>query len=370
MPRMTKIVTGVGIAGALMIAMALIMRELEVPPSEPSTTIASAPPAPMVPLPPVAEAEPSPSPPEPPTSPPETVAVAPAPETTAAAPPLETATAAPPPETSAVTPSPETAAVTASREPGAATLPAMPGTPARRPKPLTPSGDSPVLALPPETAAVPTAAGAALPALPVQEVKPRAPHMVADDQPLPVPHVTIQDRQGRVLSRPASTQSAMAPPGPRAQTALPSLAPAAGPQRMPQPQGSLQPIPATLTGPAHATGTVSIALDGHQVRLFGVQPPSTADRCTLGRGGVVPCSEVTQEVLASRVARSPSVTCRVPSGLSESIPARVCLDAGGADIAGYLVAEGLALADRNSSADYVGAEGIAQSYSKGLWHYR
>jgi endonuclease YncB( thermonuclease family) len=194
--------------------------------------------------------------------------------------------------------------------------------------------------------------------------------MVADDQPLPVPHVTIQDRQGRVLSRPASTQSAMAPPAPRGQAPLPSLAPAAGSPRVPEPQGPLRPIPAMLTGPAHATGTVSIALDGHQVRLFGIQPPATSDRCTLGRGGVVPCSEVTQEVLAARVARSPSVTCRVPSGLSESSPARVCLDAGGSDIAGYLVAEGLALADRTGSADYVGAEGIAQSYSKGLWHYR
>jgi len=114
-----------------------------------------------------------------------------------------------------------------------------------------------------------------------------------------------------------------------------------------------------------------IALDNHQVRLFGIQPPATSDRCTLGRGGVVPCSEVTQEVLAARVApQAPSVTCRVPSGLSEAARRASCLDAGGSDIAGYLVAEGLALADRTGSADYVGAEGIAQSYSKGLWHYR
>jgi endonuclease YncB( thermonuclease family) len=210
----------------------------------------------------------------------------------------------------------------------------------------------------------------ALPALPVQEVRPRAPHVVTDDQPLPIPHVTIQDRQGRIISRPAPSQTAMAPPAPRSQAPLSSLAPAAGSQRMPEPQGTLQPIPATLSGPAHATGTVSIALDGHQVRLFGVVPPSSTDRCALGRGGLAPCSDVTQEVLAARVARSPSVSCRVPAGLSESSPARICVDASGGDIAGYLVAEGLALADRNTSADYVGAEGIAQSYSKGLWHYR
>ena len=244
------------------------------------------------------------------------------------------------------------------------------------PIPPVPAPETPAEAPPPapDVAAVAPAPPAdALPALPVQEVKPRAVHTVEDDQPLPIPHVTIQDRQGRVLSRPAPAKTAMAPPAPRGSTSLLSLAPTAGAQRVPppaMPAGPLQPIPATLSGPAHAMGTVSLGLDGHAVRLFGVLPPAASDRCTQGRGGLVPCAEVTEEVLAARVARSPSVTCRVPPGLSESSPARVCLDATGGDIAGYLVAEGLALADRKTSSDYVGAEGIAQSYGKGLWHYR
>lgn len=259
---------------------------------------------------------------------------------------------------------------------------------AQSPEPSVASANPPPVPLPPpappevaaeapapasDTAAAAPPPSNALPPLPVQEIAPRMPHMVSDDQPLPIPHVTIQDRQGRVLSRPAPAQTAMAPPAPRGQAPLSSLAPAAGSHRVPhvaEPQAPLQPIPATLSGPATATGTVSLGLDGHAIKLFGVLPPASTDRCALGRSGLMPCSEVTQEVLASRVARSPSVTCRVPPGLSESSPARICLDASGGDIAGYLVAEGLALADRNSSADYVGAEGIAQSYNKGLWHYR
>ena len=260
-----------------------------------------------------------------------------------------------------------------------------PPTVASAPPPAVPlppvAAPEPPAAPPSDTAAETPAPSDALPPLPVQQIEPRVAHMVDDDVPLPIPHVTVEDRSGRVLSRPAPAHIAMAPPAPRASTPLSSLAPiapTAGAQRTPHPApaprppqiAALQPIPATLSGPAHATGTISLGLDGHAVRLFGVLPPASTDRCTLGRGSLQPCYEVTQEVLASRVARSPSVTCRVPPGLSESNPSRICLDAEGGDIAGYLVAEGLALADRRTTGDYIGAEGIAQSYGKGLWHYR
>jgi endonuclease YncB( thermonuclease family) len=115
---------------------------------------------------------------------------------------------------------------------------------------------------------------------------------------------------------------------------------------------------------------VSLAIDGHTVRLYGVLPPASTDRCTLGTGTPQVCAEVTQAMLAARLARSASVTCQLPPGAGSADPARICLDASGVDIAGYLVGEGLVVADRNAGGGYTDAESIARSYGKGLWHFR
>jgi endonuclease YncB( thermonuclease family) len=127
---------------------------------------------------------------------------------------------------------------------------------------------------------------------------------------------------------------------------------------------------ATVIGPASATGAVSLAVRGQSVRLYGVQPPGDADRCVSPRGYTMSCADVTREILAERLARSAAVTCRLPPYRRIDEPPRICLDGGGVDIAGYLVAEGLALADPRESRDYLGAQGIAKSYRKGLWAYR
>jgi endonuclease YncB( thermonuclease family) len=127
---------------------------------------------------------------------------------------------------------------------------------------------------------------------------------------------------------------------------------------------------ATVIGPASATGAVSLAVHGQSVRLYGVLPPGDADRCVSLRGSATSCADVTREVLSERLAKSASVTCRLPPHVRSDEPARICLDGSGVDIAGYLVAEGLALADPRQARDYVGAEGIAKSYRKGLWAYR
>jgi endonuclease YncB( thermonuclease family) len=185
-----------------------------------------------------------------------------------------------------------------------------------------------------------------LPELPVQEVRPLNAHPVPDTEP-PVPHVTLQDRQGNVIARPAQN------PVPRQQAALP---PSPAP-------------PPSLKGLARATGTVSLAIEGHTLRLHGVLPPASTDRCSLGTAEPQPCAEVTQAMLAARLARSATVTCRMPAGASASDTARICLDATGVDLAGFLIAEGLAVADRRV-ADYAGAEGIARSAHRGLWLYR
>ena len=262
--------------------------------------------------------------------------------------------------------------------------------PANEPPPSEPTPAPPEAAMKPQAAdepaplpppVPPSPPGQSLSALPVQTVEPRAAHAVPETEPTVIPHVTLLDRQGHPLAR----SSASAPPpsyvpsvGPAPNGAASSVPPtsykpsvsARGVVAQPAQQAALPPVPASLSGAAHATGTVSLAIDGHVVRLYGVLPPASTDRCALGTGAPQSCAEVTQTILAARLARSASVTCQLPPGVGAGDPARICLDAMGADIAGYLVGEGLAVADRHAGGGYASAEGIAQSGGKGLWHFR
>jgi len=198
-----------------------------------------------------------------------------------------------------------------------------------------------------------------LPPLPEQDISVQPVHPVPDYRTAPVPHVTMEDRNGNPIGRSAA---APAPPAP-------ATAPSA-PAPSPRPQQAPPPVPATLTGPAQATGTTMLALQGHSVRLFGIAAPASGDRCRPGTGEPRPCTEVTQRMLADRLAHSANVTCALPPGASAGTPARICLDDKGVDIAGFLVGEGLALDDPRQTQDYRSAEGVARSLKKGLWAYR
>jgi len=239
--------------------------------------------------------------------------------------------------------------------------------------------------------------------LPVQEVDPLVVHTVPDAAAAPVPHVTIQDREGHALGRvsasappppsyvpsvgPAPNYAASnAPPpsyrpsvGPALSSVAPSPPPASYRPAVPpsavaakpmEEAAARPPAPSSLSGPAHATGTVSLAVNGQSVRLYGVLPPASTDRCALGTGAPQTCAEVTQAMLAARLARSASVTCQLPPRASATDPARICLDATGVDVAGYLVGEGLAVADPHAGNGYAGAESAARSSGKGLWRFR
>src|SRR5208282_5257651 len=98
---------------------------------------------------------------------------------------------------------------------------------------------------------------------------------------------------------------------------------------------------------------------GRPVRLFGVKPVPPTNRCALGQGDARNCAEVARDALAQRLQRRPNVFCRVPAGQRAGESAAICLDANGVDLGGFLVAEGLALADTSRSYDYFGSQGIA-----------
>jgi endonuclease YncB( thermonuclease family) len=196
---------------------------------------------------------------------------------------------------------------------------------------------------PPREASPPAPAAAAAPDLPTVEVKPRPVYAVPNDEPA-VPKVTLFDRSGKEI--------------PTRQAALPPYVP-------PTPSPPIVPF----GGSAQAAGGTTLAVAGKKVQLFGVRVADPRDRCGLGPGDARNCGDVARDALAQRLRRYPNVSCQMPPG-QRGDPAAVCIDASGTDLGGFLVAEGLALADISQSYEYFGSEGVARYYRRGLWRNR
>lgn len=177
--------------------------------------------------------------------------------------------------------------------------------------------------------------------LPTVEVKPRPVHTVPDDTPPPAPV--------RLLAPPAP--ETVAPPAP--------------------PPVPKQLAAVLISGAARVDNSVSLSVRGRIVPLFGVRAPAGGDRCAAAPGpSPRACGDVARDALASRLRPNTTVSCRVPPGQRGGRGAAVCLDSTGVDLAGFLVAAGFALADPAQSYDYVGAEGVARTFRRGLWRYR
>ena len=254
-----------------------------------------------------------------------------------------------------------------------------------------------------ETAAAPPAASAtaaALPELPTRAVGEWRTHVVPEDtSPGPAKPFDVRVPSTGAAPSPPGAGSAQRPPAnasspigptfrPFAALHLPSAsdqfqpraggppAPPPAPSRTPAPRGAPGP---QIAGAATAAGATALRVGGQPLHLFGIRPPANGDRCVVaGTAGAangapahrtLPCIDQAQGTLAARLARKANISCRFPGAARPDGPA-ICLDGDGVDLAGLLVAEGLALADPAQSYDYVGAEGIARAQKRGLWLFR
>jgi endonuclease YncB( thermonuclease family) len=193
-----------------------------------------------------------------------------------------------------------------------------------------------------DAAAAPS--GESLPQLPTVEVAPRPVHTVPGYEPPPAP--VIFDGRAAGIAAPQLSERRAPPPMPA--------------QRPTQ----------TISGVARLGELLSLSVGGHSLALFGVRLPAIGDRCSAERSVPRACGEVARAALATRLGASGTVSCRIPPGQPNHRAAAICLDSRGVDLGGLLVGEGLALADRTQSYDYVGAEGVARSLRRGLWRFR
>ena len=125
--------------------------------------------------------------------------------------------------------------------------------------------------------------------------------------------------------------------------------------------------PHQFSGAATATGAVELKVDTTSISLFGIKPPADRDRCADAGGD---CLAVAKRALADRIGASGKVSCRIPNPRPGAVTYALCLDPTGFDLSGFLIAQGLALADTGQSYDYVGAESIARNLKRGLWKFR
>jgi endonuclease YncB( thermonuclease family) len=126
--------------------------------------------------------------------------------------------------------------------------------------------------------------------------------------------------------------------------------------------------PRQFSGTATATGGVELKVDATPVALFGIKRAAEGDHCG-GTAADSDCATAARQALAERVSEG-KVSCRIPNPHPGGPTFALCLDPNGVDLSGFLIAQGLALADTGQSYDYVGAEGIARNLKRGLWKFR
>jgi endonuclease YncB( thermonuclease family) len=104
--------------------------------------------------------------------------------------------------------------------------------------------------------------------------------------------------------------------------------------------------------------------DYKELRLHGIDAPESKQVCVSG-GAKYRCGQKAALALSDRIGRG-SVTCEAKDTDRYSRVIAVCFK-GQEDLNGWLVSEGLAVAYRRYSQDYVGQENNAKAASIGLW---
>lgn len=126
-----------------------------------------------------------------------------------------------------------------------------------------------------------------------------------------------------------------------------------------------------MTGAALAGGP-AVVLDGDTLRiggevlgLYGIAAPGRAQTCETVSGERRPCGLESARALARHIGAA-ELACE-PRGLDRHHRKVVLCRIGGEDLAGWLVENGHAVADRLSATVYVAAETSAWARRRGLW---
>ena len=121
----------------------------------------------------------------------------------------------------------------------------------------------------------------------------------------------------------------------------------------------------SLYGKARAYDGHTLLVDGHPVRLNGVEAPGLRQVCSTGARTTWRCGQKAFERLSALV-RAGKVRCTVTSPAGHGAAA-TCSASQTKDIGALLVGEGLALPNRQSLGAYNSAASGAMNARRGLW---
>jgi endonuclease YncB( thermonuclease family) len=199
---------------------------------------------------------------------------------------------------------------------------------------------------------------------------PAAPDAAAPaDAPAAAPNALPALTEVKIAERPIHTVPEEAgPPPPSSQDLDQRNPPRASPVAIGGPAASGPRATRQFSGAAQATGAVDLQVDATAIQLYGIKRPDDRDRCGADAAG--DCGAAARQALALRLGSGGKVSCHVPNPRPDAKVAAICLDPNGVDLSGFLIAQGLALADTRQSYDYVGAEGVARNLKRGLWQFR
>ena len=129
-------------------------------------------------------------------------------------------------------------------------------------------------------------------------------------------------------------------------------------------------LPVTASGAEEVTGVATVIdgdtidIHGQRIRLHGIDAPESGQTC-VADGAKYRCGQKAALALSDRIGRG-AVTCKAKDTDRYGRVIAVCFN-GQEDLNGWLVSEGLAVAYRRYSQDYVTHEAQAKSISAGLW---
>ena len=120
----------------------------------------------------------------------------------------------------------------------------------------------------------------------------------------------------------------------------------------------------TLSGRARVVDGDTLEVSGKRIRLHGVDAPESRQSCVAGDRRWE-CGERATRALAGRIGGR-TVSCEERDRDRYGRIVAVCSNAG-EDVNAWMVSQGLALAYRRYSRDYVGKEADARAARRGIW---
>mmetsp|Transcript_29004 Transcript_29004/g.78103 ORF Transcript_29004/g.78103 Transcript_29004/m.78103 type:complete len:318 (-) Transcript_29004:488-1441(-) len=124
----------------------------------------------------------------------------------------------------------------------------------------------------------------------------------------------------------------------------------------------------TLRGPARVVDGDTLYIGEEKIRLYGVDAPEKGQQCNDKFGNPYACGLISKDKLLQKVGTKP-VTCEPRQRDQYQRTIAICSLDGPIpeDLNGWMVQNGLAVAYREYSKDYIPTEEAAQRAHKGIW---